>query len=345
MSLSLKQQIGQMLISGFKGLEVKQDAPVVRDIIEYNLGGVILYDEDVSNPKERWRNIQTPEQTKTLIQSLQEITKATLLIGVDQEGGNVNRLKEEYGFPLCPSWGEIGTCNNINKTGEFAELIAATLKDTGFNLNFAPVLDVITHGESYVSKLDRCIGSDPNTVSDHASIFITEHEKYGLATICKHFPGLGSAVADTHEGFTDITDTWTEKELEPYKLLSDHYDLTLVMVGHCFHSGIDSDWPASMSYKTVTELLRKEVGFEGVVICDDPMMGAIIKNFSFETAMEKIINAGVDLICFGNNLNFDKDIVPRSVETIYRLIESGKIEEKRIVDSNERIQLLKGKLQ
>lgn len=345
MSLSLKQQIGQMLISGFKGLEVKQDAPVVRDIIEYNLSGVILYDEDVSNPKERWRNIQTLEQTKMLIQSLQEITKATLLIGVDQEGGNVNRLKEEYGFPLCPSWGEIGTCNNINKTGEFAELIAATLKDTGFNLNFAPVLDVITHGESYVSKLDRCIGSDPNTVSDHASIFITEHEKYGLATICKHFPGLGSAVADTHEGFTDITDTWTEKELEPYKLLSDHYDLTLVMVGHCFHSGIDSDWPASMSYKTVTELLRKEVGFEGVVICDDPMMGAIIKNFSFETAMEKIINAGVDLICFGNNLNFDKDIVPRSVETIYRLIESGKIEEKRIVDSNERIQLLKGKLQ
>ena len=133
---------------------------------------------------------------------------------------------------------------------------------------------MITHGESYVSKLDRCIGSDPNTVSDHASIFITEHEKYGLATTCKHFPGLGSAVADTHEGFTDITDTWTEKELEPYKLLFDHYDLTLVMVGHCFHSGIDPDWPASMSYKTVTELLRKEVGFEGVVICDDPMMGA-----------------------------------------------------------------------
>ncbi|MBC8344238.1 MAG: glycoside hydrolase family 3 protein [Bacteroidetes bacterium] len=345
MSLSLKQQIGQMLISGFKGLEVKQGDPVVRDIIEYNLGGVILYDEDVSNPKERWRNIQTPEQTKMLIQSLQEITEIPLLIGVDQEGGNVNRLKEEYGFPPCPSWGEIGSYNNIFKTGDFSELIAVTLKNTGFNMNFAPVLDVIAHGESYVSKWDRCIGSDPNTIFDHASIFITEHEKYGIATTCKHFPGLGSSVADTHEGFADITDTWTEKELEPYKLLFDHYDLTLVMVGHCFHSGIDPDWPASMSYKTVTDLLRKEMGFEGVIICDDPLMGAIIENYSFETAMGKIINAGVDLICFGNNLNFDKDIVPKSVETIYRLIKSGKIDEKRIANSNERIQSLKAKLQ
>ncbi len=341
MSLSLKQQIGQMLISGFKGMQVKQGDPVVCDIIEYNLGGVILYDEDVSNPKERWLNIQTPEQTKTLIQSLQEISEATLLIGVDQEGGNVNRLKEEYGFPSFPSWGKIGSCNDINKTRKFAGLIAETLKNTGFNLNFAPVLDVITDGESYLSKWDRCIGTDPNTVFDHASKFITEHEKYGIATTCKHFPGLGSAVTDTHEGFADITDTWTEKELEPYKLLFDHYDLTLVMVGHCFHSGIDPDWPASMSYKTVTELLRNELGFNGVVICDDPMMGAITENFSFEIAMEKIINAGVNLICFGNNLNFDKDIVPKTVEIIYRLIETGKIDEKRIADSNERIQSLK----
>ena len=345
MSLFLKQQIGQMLIAGFKGLEIKQGDPIVRDIQEFNLGGVILYDEEVSDPNEKWRNIQTQKQTANLIQSINEISEEKLFIGVDQEGGHVNRLKADYGFPPCSSWHEIGLFNDVNKTRECAELMANTLNKTGFNLNFAPVVDVNSNSASYVSKLERCFNSNPHTIAEHASIFISAHNKQGITTVLKHFPGLGSAEADTHEGFVDITETWTAAELEPYKILLSKHRIDMVMVAHCFHSGVDPDWPASMSSKTVHGLLRSELGYDGVVICDDPIMGAIAKNYSFDTAMEKIINAGVDLLGFGNNLVYDIDIVPKTVNTIYRLVENGNISEDRIVESYERMQSLKTKLQ
>ncbi|MCH7764707.1 MAG: glycoside hydrolase family 3 protein [Candidatus Marinimicrobia bacterium] len=344
MSLSLKQQIGQMLIAGFKGLEIEQDHSIVRDIIEYNISGVILYDEDVTDPNKRWCNIQTPEQTRQLINSLQDVCDNKLIISVDQEGGYVNRLKEKYGFPPCPSWSEIGSVNNIKKTKDFSETIAKTLKDTGFNLNIAPVVDVKTIGKSYIRKLGRCFHSDPKTIAEHASVFISAHKERGIATTLKHFPGLGSASADTHEGFADITDSWTEDELLPYKMLLDSLDVDLIMIGHCIHRDIDPDYPASMSTKTVNGLLRSELGFDGIVICDDPMMGAISKNYAFETAMEKIINAGVDLLCFGNNLVYDKDIVSKAVDTIYHLVEIGKISADRIIQSFNRIHVLKSKL-
>ena len=112
--MTIEKQIGQMLIAGFKGLKIKQSDSIVRDIIKYNICGVILYDEEVSDPNERWRNIQTPEQTKELINSLQDFGNNNLLISIDQEGGHVNRLKEEYGFPPCPPWGGIGSFIDIN---------------------------------------------------------------------------------------------------------------------------------------------------------------------------------------------------------------------------------------
>lgn len=344
MSLSLKQQIGQMLIAGFKGLKIKQGNPIVRDIQKLNIGGVILYDEEVSDPNEDWRNIQTPNQTKELINSLQDFGKNNLLISVDQEGGHVNRLKKEYGFPPCPSWHEIGLFNDVNKTRENSEVVAKTLNKAGFNLNLAPIVDVNTNGESYISKMDRCFNSNPNTIAEHSRIFIETHQEQGVLCSLKHFPGLGNAAADTHVGFTDITSTWSEIELEPYKLLFESSDVDIVMIAHCFHSGIDPDWPASMSYKIVTELLRNKLGYNGVVICDDPMMGAITKHYTFETAMEKIINAGVDILCFGNNLEYEPDIIPRAINTIKILIKSGKIDAYRIKESFNRIRLLKRKL-
>ncbi len=345
MSLSLKQQIGQMLITGFKGLKIKPGDPIVRDIQEFNIGGVILYDEEVSDPNEQWRNIQTQEQTAGLIQSINEISEEKLFIAVDQEGGHVNRLKEDYGFPPCPSWHEIGLFNNINKTRESVKVVAKTLNKAGFNLNLAPVVDVHTNGEAYISKMERCFNSNPNTVAEHASVFIEAHHEQGVLCSLKHFPGSGSAAADTHEGFADITDTWSVDELVPYKVLLDKCNIDMILTTHCFHSGIDPDWPASMSAKTVHGLLRSELGYDGVVICDDPMMGAIAKNYSFETAMEQIINAGVDLLCFGNNLVYDIDIVPKTVNKIFHLVENGNISEDRIIESYEKIQSLKIKLQ
>ena len=162
-----------------------------------------------------------------------------------------------------------------------------------------------------------------------------------IIPVLKHFPGLGSAAADTHEGFTDISDTWSEIELIPYTTLLNTADIPVIMVGHCFNKNLDPDWPASMSHNIITGLLRKELGFEGIIVCDDPMMGAIAKHFPFDVVMEKMINAGVDLFCFGNNLVHHPDIVPRVVKTIESLIASGKITEDRIQESLNRIAALK----
>ncbi len=344
MSLNLQHQIGQMLIAGFKGLRVDHNHAIINTIKDYNIGGVILYDEDVSDPKERWRNIQSPGQTLTLIQSLQEAGAGNLFISVDQEGGFVQRLKAKYGFPPCPTWNEIGTQNNLKITKVYAQTIANTLANNGFNLNLAPVVDLQVNRESYLSKQDRCVSADPQTTAAHAVVFINAHHDRGVFCTLKHFPGLGSTFTDTHEGFTDISATWSEIELEPYKILFERCTVDLVMVGHCFHNEIDPDWPGSMSYKTITGLLRNQLGYNGVVICDDPSMDAISKNYPFSEVLEKTINAGVDLLCFGNNLHYDAEIIPTAVETIHALVQTDKISKDRINESIMRIKKLKSTL-
>lgn len=332
---------GQMLISGFRALSITEENPIVRDIKEYNLGGVILYDKDVADPKLNFRNIKSPSQTKILIQSLRDISNTTLLIGVDQEGGEVQRLNKQYGFPDCPAWGEVGSQNDPIFTQKFSAGVAQTLSEAGFNVNFAPVVDLDISPLAFVPREGRCFSSNPEIVAKHSRIFMEEHLKFRIAPVMKHYPGLGSTTADTHEVLTDITETWSDTELEPYRTLLNSTEVPMVMVGHCFHKGLDPNWPASMSQKIITGLLRNELGFKGVVICDDPRMGAISKHYSFETVMEQMINAGVDLFCFGNNLMYDPDIIPKAVNTIAELNKSGKISNGRIDESLERISTLK----
>lgn len=340
MPLSINHKIGQMIISGFRGLNLHDANPVIRDIAQNHIGGVILYDQDVSNPGAEWRNIQSPLQLQALIQSLKKLDKS-LWICIDQEGGNVNRLKEKNGFPPCPSWTEIGKKNNLQETRLFSSALASTLFAMGINVNLAPVVDLQSNGETYQDKANRCLSFDPELVVKHSKIFIAAHHKHHVLTTLKHFPGLGSARDDTHEGFTDISETWSEKELIPFKKLIEHRTVDMVMVGHSFHKGIDPDWPASMSEKTVKGLLREKLNFQGVVMCDDPLMGAIANHYSYEQTLERIINAGVDVICLGNNLVYDQDIVPKTVKTILDLLQQGKIHYDSIAEAFHRIQHLK----
>ena len=336
--------IGQMIISGFRGLDLIKDNPIIRDIENFNLGGVILYDEDVADPTLETRNISSPEQVKELIQSLKLISDETLIVSIDQEGGEVQRLKPKYGFPECPSWGEVGKQNDENVTRQFSTTIAHTLSSIGCNLNFAPVLDLDISSRAFLPREGRCFNRDPEVVGNHARLFIEEHLNVNILPVIKHFPGLGSASADTHEGLTDITDTWSNKELEPYRILFDSVEIPAVMVGHCFHKDLDSDWPASMSNNIITKLLRENLGFKGIVICDDPMMGAIANQYPLDVVLEKMINAGVDLFCFGNNLVYDIDIVPKVINTIESLLKNGKISQTRIDEALFRISLLKLKI-
>ncbi|MFL2983069.1 MAG: glycoside hydrolase family 3 N-terminal domain-containing protein [Candidatus Neomarinimicrobiota bacterium] len=341
MSFSIEQQIGQLIIAGFRGKTIRKDSDISTYIKKYNLGGVILYDEDLAIGGTGTRNIDSPSQVKLLINQLQDISNNSLLISIDQEGGEVHRLKSIYGFDETPSWNHIGLLNNELMTKEFSKTMANTLSNLGINLNFAPVLDLDYGNGTVISDTKRAFSSAHKIVKENSIIFIKEHRKSGVITCGKHFPGLGSASGDTHEGFTDISDTWTVKDLMPFDEMIKNGNLDMVMVSHAFDNKLDPVYPSSLSKIIIDDMLRKDLGFEGPVICDDPSMRAISDHYNLSETFELMLNAGVDLFCLGNNLIYDPDYIPKAISAIKTLIKTNKITEKRIRMSINRINKIK----
>ena len=344
---SLEHLVGQLIIAGFRGKTVEEDSSIEKYIKTYNLAGVILYDIDLEiggeNLTPGTRNIESPSQVKALSSQLQNISKDTLLISIDQEGGDSSRLKSIYGFKEDTSWAHIGNLNSPILTKQFSESMANTLFESGINLNFAPVLD-LDYGEgTIISTQRRAFSSDPDDIIKHARIFINAQKQKNIITCAKHFPGLGSASGDTHEGLTDITDTWTVKDMIPFDKLIQNNDLDTVMVSHAFDKKLDPKYPSSLSQNIITKMLRNDLGFEGVVICDDPSMRAISDHYNLEETFKLMLDAGIDLFCLGNNLIYDPDYIPKSINSVCSLIASGKIKKTRIEQSIDKIKLLKSK--
>ncbi len=338
----LEQKIGQMLMVGFHGTSAKPDSKICRAIKEYNLGAVILFDYnpvDKSKPK----NIDSKAQVARLTKELQACSRDhKLLIAVDQEGGRVQRLKSRYGF-----YGKFPRAADVVRSGNMEQTytkMAKELKSVGINYDLAPVVDLDINPKNHViHRLGRSFGKDPRTVEKYASIFIDAMHRYGVLTSLKHFPGHGSSVGDTHKGFVDVTNLWKPVELEPYRLLQDKADT--VMVAHVFNKKIDPKYPATLSRKTVEGLLRNKIGFNGVVITDDLQMGAISQKYSLKKTLELAIDAGDDILLFGNQLDPRKVVSTKKlVETIKTLILEGKVSKARIEKSYARIQRLKKRL-
>ncbi len=340
---SLDEMIGQMLMVGFYGMEAGPDTRIAKEIKQYNPGGIILFDYNPET-KKRDRNIKNKEQLLKLISQLNDASTSPLFVAVDQEGGFVSRLKEQYGFTKPRSAEVIGKIDNPDSTRAWSSLIAKDLASVGFNLNFAPVVDVAVNPECpVIAKLHRSLASDPQKVLEHASMFIYEHHNHNILTAVKHFPGHGSSLADSHDGFTDITDTWTESELIPYKGLIAVNMLDMVMTGHLYNAKIDSLYPATMSHKTITNLLREELSWNGVVVSDGLYMKAIHKNYEWEEVIEKSINAGVDILLFASPKS-DEKIMGHAFGIIKSLVEEGKISKERIQESYNRIMELKKRI-
>ena len=218
------------------------------------------------------------------------------------------------------------------------------LSSVGINYDLAPVVDLdINKNNSVIHKLGRSFGEDPKKVASTATIFVEAMHENGVLTSLKHFPGHGSSVGDTHKGFVDVSTLWNQVELEPYILLKDKADS--VMVAHVFNNTLDSRYPASLSFNTISKLLRDEIGYKGVVITDDLQMGAITSKYSLEETLELAINAGVDILLFGNQLN-SKALVPNKtlINTIDKLLNNKNIDMKNIDSAYERVQKLKMKL-
>lgn len=334
---TLEEKIGEMLMIGFRGFEISDTSHIVRDIQEYHLGGVVLFDYDV--PTDRpVRNIKSPEQVQKLISQLNDLADQKLFIAIDQEGGRVARLKEARGFVPNVSAEYLGEIDNVDSTRHYAEIMAEQLHELGFNVNFAPVVDLnINPDNPVIGRVERSFSADPNVVNKQASIFLEQFSKHDILGVLKHYPGHGSAWNDSHVGMADVTDTWQETELEPYRELIKTNQQFAIMTAHVFNENLDKEWPATLSEEVQTKLLRNELGFEGVLFSDDMQMEAIRSFYGLEMAITKAINAGVDIVVFGNNSVYWPNIVPQAVEIIKNKIETGDISEDRINESYDRI--------
>ena len=340
----LEQKIAQMLMVGFRGLTLEKSNYIYRDIQDYRIGGVILFDRD-AYLKTYGRNIVSPPQLQALTASLQTLSEMPLFIAVDQEGGKVARMKESYGFPPTVSAQYLGTLNNPAVTRLYADSIGASLAENGLNMNFAPVVDLNINPQSpAIGALERSFSADPDVVTTHARIFVESHDKNRVATCFKHFPGHGSAATDSHLGFVDVTNTWSSVELEPYRRLINEGNARMVMTAHVFNTRIDPNLPATLSPAFITGMLREQLGFNGVVVTDDLQMQGLTQFFDYKTIVERSILAGVDIILVSNNLNYDPEITPTTINHVMELVRSGRITAERIDQSYRRIMTLKRRL-
>jgi len=342
--ISLEKRVGQMLMVGFYGTSAPANSQICRDIKKYNLGAVILFDYNPVN-KKKPKNISSKSQLKKLTSQLQACSAdGKLLIAVDQEGGRVQRLKRKYGF-----YGKFPKASDVIKMDQSKikstyTKMSAELKSVGINYDLAPVVDLDINMKNHVIHgLGRSFGKDPKVVAQYASTFIDAMHSNGVLTSIKHFPGHGSSVGDTHKGFVDVTNLWKEVELEPYRLLKDKADT--VMVAHVFNKKLDDKYPASLSFKTITKMLRWKLGYHGVVITDDLQMGAISKKYGLENTLKLAINAGDDILLIGNQMDPKKVKSTKVlVDTIMRLVKSGEVKTESIDKAYKRIQKLKENL-
>ena len=358
----LREKISQMIMVGFKEAVVDESTPVVRAIRDHSPGGVILYNIDLKcfleaqkkkpdltryeGAKLCPKNITSREQLKSLTSLMKSYSKKPLLISVDQEGGLVSRLGPAAGFPERESPKELGEKDNLALTTKAAEGMALNLKDSGINLNLAPVVDLDLNPEGLISRNGRSFGEDPECVFRHARAFISAHHKHGILTTLKHFPGKGSAGKDTHFELADVTSIYQDQELFPFSRLIREGLADLVMTSHINHRAWDEDYPVTLSQKVLQGMLREKLGYWGVIISDDLLMGAIVKQFSLEEACVLAVQAGVDILLASNNSpeGDNPHLFHRIYEILVKAVEQGRISSSRIESSYSRLLDLKKKL-
>lgn len=346
-SLSLK--IGQMILIGFPGERV--DSLVLKEVRAGKVGTIILFEKNVpgySRTGPSALKTSSFASLKKIIWTYQQAAPIPLLVSIDQEGGKVNRLKEKYGFTRSITAQEMGRARTLDSVRFYAEATASTLAGLGINVNFAPVVDLGVNKENTVIyKVGRAFSANPDSVALLAGEFIKPHRKFGVITVLKHFPGHGSSLADTHYGVADVTQTWTPAELIPYEKLIAAGQVDAIMSAHIVNRNLDPKaYPGTLSSRVIDSLLRKRYHYDGVVFSDDMQMQAVAKQYGLEEAIRLSINAGVDILCFSNNITGSEERTVDKVHGIIRAqVESGQIRRERIDEAYRRIMQLKGSIQ
>ena len=335
---SLDMKIGQMILIGFPKAEV--DSMVLKEVREGKVGSIIIFEKNIP-PKNSFAAL------KKITWAYQEAAPIPLLISIDQEGGRVNRLKDKYGFTRSITAEAMGKSKTLDSVRFYGEATAATLAGLGINVNFAPVVDIAANPTNpIIAKVGRSFSNNEDSVALLSKEFIKQHRKYGVLTSLKHFPGHGSSKDDTHLGMADVTTTWTDRELKPYQTLIDSGYIDAVMSAHIVNKNLDKTGnPGTLSKDIVTGILRERLHFNGVVFSDDMQMQAITKHYKLEDAIRMAINAGVDILCFANNVPGSTERTPDLVHAIIKkLVTSGEVKKERIDESYRRIMKMKSKL-
>ncbi|MCR4666041.1 MAG: glycoside hydrolase family 3 protein [Desulfovibrio sp.] len=337
----LKRMVGSMIMCGFREPHIDPSSSIYRQLASGEVGHVILFDRDtmLNAP----RNIRDPEQLARLTAELRRASGRPLLIAVDQEGGKVARLKAERGFLPLPSARDMGRAGS-SEAFALAKRAGREMRTLGLNCDFAPVADVKCGEGSVIGRQNRSFGRDEDHVARMALSFGQGLFSSHVLPCLKHFPGLGCASVDSHFLTTDITACFSEKrDLAPYVHAFSKGWPGMVMVGHVL-TPWDPERPASLSPSVINGVLRGKLGWNGVVISDDLQMKAVSEHYSLSEIVLSAVNAGNDILLFGNNLIWQPDLGTRVFSILMGLVEEGKISRDRIECSFRRIQTLLGSL-
>jgi beta-N-acetylhexosaminidase len=323
--MTLREKIGQLFMLGFSGPAASADLTAFAR--EYRPGGFILFR----------RNLETPEQIITLTNELQTCAKGSpFLIAIDQEGGRVSRLPA--GFTIFPACAAVGRAGSTTLAYEVAASTAAELKAVGINMNMAPVLDLNTNAQNPIIG-DRAFSDKPAVVCALGLAAIAGLQDNKVAACGKHFPGHGDTTADSHVELPVVgssLERLQQVELRPFRHAIEN-GLTTIMTAHVSYPSIDAQFPATLSYIILTDLLRDQLHFKGVVVSDDLEMRAILDHYGIEDAAVQAFQAGVDLLLICK----ERDRQIAAMEAVYRAAKDGAIPESRIDASVRRIAQLK----
>ncbi|MBL0687638.1 MAG: hypothetical protein JJV94_07435 [Sulfurospirillum sp.] len=332
---SLEEMIGQMIMVGVRGnnSDDKWVKQLEIEISKGRVGGVILLGNNIENPK----------QVKELTTFFRNIkTKYPLLIAIDQEGGNIQRLSKAKGFNSYPSAFEIARDKTLLESYDIYKKLAKEVKEYGFNINFAPVVDLnINTNSPAIGAKNRSYAAQEDIVIAYSSEFLKAQEDVGIISVLKHFPGHGSAVNDSHKNLTDVSSTWEYRELKPYYSFIESKKIDAIMVGHINLLKFDNMYPASLSKKMVEGVLREKLGFNGVVFSDDMLMKAISDMYSLEESAVMAVNADVDILVYSSYFMKKSNIIQNITKAIVEAVKSGEIDIKTVENSYKRVVRLK----
>lgn len=339
---SLEQMAGQMIIVGFSGDDPsdKSVQAVAAELGASKLGGVMYLKPNVKSLK--------------AVKAMNAAFRAASpdlppFITLDQEGGAVERLTSEVGFTELPNAQTIAANHTPAEAEAVYAKMASGIAALGFSVNFGPVADLnINPNNPVIGKFGRSFSKSGKIVTAYDEAFITAHHDAGLLTALKHFPGHGSSTTDSHAGFVDISKTWSPTELDPYKALFANGYADFVMVGHLYDKDYNDDpnaqLPASLSKPWIDGVLRKQLGFGGVVISDDLEMGAIRKQFDLHDTIVHAVMAGVDVLLFSNTAAYSPGEADEVRGILVAEAEADPAFKARIAESYARIVALKARI-